>query len=58
VYICHVPEDLEFATHPGAPEQPCSVGADTYNLFLGNEVYLLACPSHCDPAAVRPVNRN
>ncbi|MFF4283890.1 hypothetical protein ACFY0R_01010 [Streptomyces sp. NPDC001633] len=49
---------MEFAVHPGLPEQPYSVGADTYNLFLANEVYLLACPAHCDPAAVWPVNQN
>lgn len=58
VCICQVPEGMEFATYPGRPEQPYSVGAGTYNLFLGNEVYLLACPSHCDPAAVWPVNQN
>jgi hypothetical protein len=49
---------MDFAVHPGLPEQPYSVGADTYNLFLGNEIYLLACPDHCDPAAVWPVNQN
>lgn len=58
VYVCQVPEGMEFAACPGQPEQPYSVGADTYNLFLGNEVYLLACPAHCDPAAVWPVNQN
>ncbi|PYC79318.1 hypothetical protein C7C46_14585 [Streptomyces tateyamensis] len=58
VYLCQVPEGMDFAAHPGQPEQPYSVGADTYNLFLGNEVYLLACPAHCDPAAVWPVNQN
>ncbi|MFF2515175.1 hypothetical protein [Streptomyces sp. NPDC058086] len=58
VCICQVPEGMEFAVHPGQPEQPYSVGADTYNLFLANEVYLLACPDHCDPAAVWPVNQN
>ncbi|MFU9032962.1 MULTISPECIES: hypothetical protein [Streptomyces] len=58
VYVCQVPEGMEFAVHPGLPEQPYSVGADTYNLFLANEVYLLACPAHCDPAAVWPVNQN
>ncbi|MEV6007021.1 hypothetical protein AB0M29_09450 [Streptomyces sp. NPDC051976] len=58
VYICQVPEGMEFAVHPGLPEQPYSIGADTYNLFLANEVYLLACPDHCDPAAVWPVNQN
>ncbi|MEV6794926.1 hypothetical protein AB0M87_23710 [Streptomyces sp. NPDC051320] len=46
---------MEFAVHPGLPEQP--YGVDTYNMFLGNEVYLLACPDHCDPAAVWPVNQ-
>ncbi|WP_326655555.1 MULTISPECIES: hypothetical protein [unclassified Streptomyces] len=45
VYVCQVPEGMEF-------------GADTDGLFLGNEIYLLACPSHCDPAAVWPVNQN
>ncbi|WP_406008387.1 hypothetical protein OG440_21345 [Streptomyces sp. NBC_00637] len=58
VYICQVPEGMQFAVHPGQPEQPYSVGADTYSLFLGNEVYLLACPGRCDPAAVWPVNQN
>ncbi|BDM74166.1 hypothetical protein HEK616_76530 (plasmid) [Streptomyces nigrescens] len=57
-YVCQVPEGWEFDVHPGQPEQPYSVGADTYNLFLGNEVYLLACPAHCDPAAVWPVNQH
>lgn len=58
VYLCQVPEDREFAACPGQPEQPYSVGIDTYQLFLGNEVYLLACPAHCDPAAVWPVNQH
>lgn len=58
VYLCQVPECMEFAVHPGLPEQPYSVGRDTYELFLGNEVYLLACPAHCHPAALWPVNQN
>ncbi|GAA3125361.1 hypothetical protein [Streptomyces echinatus] len=58
VYLCQVPEGMEFAVHPGQPEQPYSLGDDSYWLFLGNEVYLLACPAHCDPAAVWPVNQN
>lgn len=58
VYVCQVPEYMEFAVRAGQPEQPYSVGTDTYNLFLGNEIYLLACPGHCDPAAVWPVNQN
>ncbi|MFI2423848.1 hypothetical protein ACH5A7_07045 [Streptomyces sp. NPDC018955] len=31
---------------------------DAYMLFLGNEVYLPACPKRCDPAAVLPVNQS
>ncbi|MER6982091.1 hypothetical protein [Streptomyces carpinensis] len=58
VYLCQVPEGMEFAVRPGQPEQSYSLRADTYWLFLGNEVYLLACPAHCDPAAVWPVNQN
>ncbi|HET6858129.1 MAG TPA: hypothetical protein VFH94_13700 [Streptomyces sp.] len=44
-YVCQVPEGMEF-------------GDESDALFLGNEIYLLACPSHCDPAAVWPVNQN
>ncbi|MFI9354908.1 hypothetical protein [Streptomyces lydicus] len=58
MYLCQVPEGMQFAIRPGRPEQPYSISADTYWLFLGNEVYLLACPDHCDPAAVWPVNQN
>lgn len=56
-YLCQVPENMEFTTLPDAPEQPYSM-PDAYQLFLGNEVYLLACPKRCDPAAVWPVNQN
>ncbi|MEU0651353.1 hypothetical protein ACWEV9_06945 [Streptomyces albogriseolus] len=48
----------EFGVRPGAPVQPYSIRDDAYLLFLGNEVYLLACPKRCDPAAVFPVNQN
>lgn len=57
-YLCQVPEDMDFAVQPGQPVQPDSIRDETYQLFLGNEVYLLACPEHCDPAAVWPVNQN
>ncbi|MEV0095475.1 hypothetical protein [Streptomyces sp. NPDC050738] len=58
VYLCQVPEGMEFAVRPGAQEQPYSTRAETYGMFLSNEIYLLACPAHCDPAAVWPVNQN
>ena len=53
-----MPETWEFGVRPGAPVQPYSIRDDAYLLFLGNEVYLLACPKRCDPAAVLPVNQN
>ncbi|MET8490060.1 hypothetical protein OIE90_21220 [Streptomyces cellulosae] len=53
-----MPENWEFGAHPGAPVQPYSIRDDAYLLFLGTEVYLLACPKRCDPAAVFPVNQN
>ncbi|MFF9278969.1 hypothetical protein [Streptomyces griseosporeus] len=58
VFLCQVPEYKEFGVHPGAPVQPYSIRDEAYLLFLGNEVYLLACPARCDPAAVLPVNQH
>ncbi|MFJ2948255.1 hypothetical protein ACIO8H_11540 [Streptomyces sp. NPDC087226] len=55
-FVCQVPQDHDFEVHPGSPVQPDVFRDDTYRLFLGNEVYLLACPKRCDPAAVLPVN--
>ncbi|WP_207958241.1 hypothetical protein [Streptomyces sp. YIM 98790] len=56
VYLCQVPEDMPFTTRPGSPEQPYG-STDEYCLFLGNEVYLLAYPARCHPAATWPVNQ-
>ncbi|WP_017583289.1 hypothetical protein [Nocardiopsis valliformis] len=58
VYVCQVPEGMGFAVVPGQPEQPDGGSPGEYELFLGNEVYLLACPEHCDPAAAWPVTQN
>ncbi|CAM5584796.1 hypothetical protein [Streptomyces griseomycini] len=57
-FVCQVPENWGFGVRPGAPVQPYSISDDAYMLFLGNEVYLLACPKRCDPAAVLPVNQH
>ncbi|MGA5806686.1 hypothetical protein ACPC3D_32405 [Streptomyces cellulosae] len=57
-FVCQVPENWEFGVRPGAPVHPYGIRDDAYLLFLGNEVYLLACPKRCDPAAVFPVNQN
>ena len=57
-FLCQVPEDFGFDTLPGQEEQPGWYRSDSYALFLGNEVYILACPAHCHPAAAWPVNQN
>jgi hypothetical protein len=57
-FLAHVPENFAFPKRPEAPEQLDSFSADDYGLFLGNDVYLLACPASCDPAAVWPVNQH
>jgi hypothetical protein len=57
-FLCQVPEDYGFETLPGQEEQPGWYRRENYALFLGNEVYILACPAHCHPAAAWPVNQN
>ncbi|QFG24097.1 hypothetical protein [Actinomadura sp. WMMB 499] len=51
-FVCQIPEDFEFEMLPGRPEDFGEL------LFLGNMVYILACPERCDPAAAWPVNQN
>jgi hypothetical protein len=58
VYLCQVPLDMGFEKHAHQPEQPDTFSSDHYVLFLGNEVYILACPAHCHPAAAWPVTQN
>ncbi|MFC6022032.1 hypothetical protein ACFP2T_38445 [Plantactinospora solaniradicis] len=57
-FLGQVPENLGFPKQPEAAEQIDSFSANEYCMFLGNEIYLLACPARCDPAAVWPVNQN
>jgi hypothetical protein len=58
VYLGQVPLDMGFEKHADQPEQPDAFSSDHYGLFLGNEVYILACPAHCHPAAAWPVTQN
>ncbi|WP_244210920.1 hypothetical protein [Amycolatopsis kentuckyensis] len=58
VYLCQVPIDMDFEKQANQPEQPDSCSSGYYGLFLGNEVYILACPAHCHPAAAWPVTQN
>ncbi|GGU93403.1 hypothetical protein GCM10010182_06200 [Actinomadura cremea] len=52
-FVCQIPENHEFDLLPERED-------DDYGemLFLGNEIYIFACPEHCDPAAAWPVNQN
>lgn len=55
VFLCEIPGETTFARRPGQPEQPDTFDPDCYLLFLGNEIYLHACPERCHPAAIWPV---
>jgi hypothetical protein len=57
-FLAQVPVNQGFTTVPSAPEQPGWYRSVEYALFLGNEVYLLACENQCDPRAVWPVNQS
>jgi hypothetical protein len=64
VLLCQVPADLSFPKRPGQPDQPpepdrpTTFVNDEYVLFLGNRVYIMACPAHCHPAAAWPILQN
>lgn len=55
IFLVQVPEDYEFPTTDGAPEQQDTYCDTEYKMFIGNEVYFLACEAACDPRAVWPV---
>jgi hypothetical protein len=57
-FLCQLPLDFGFAARPGREPQPDGFSRTEYGLFLGNEVYVAACPAHCHPAAAWPVNQN
>ena len=57
-FVCQIPVDHGFEALPGQPERPDGFSSTEYGLFLGNEVYVLACPANCYPAAAWPVNQN
>ncbi len=54
-FLGQLPLTFGFETWPEQPEQPHQFSAGEYGLFLGNEIYLLACTARCHPAAVWPV---
>lgn len=57
-FVCQIPEDFGFDKSPEAESHPDSFSADSYYLFLGNEVYIFACADQCNPLAVIAVAQN
>lgn len=56
--LLQIPENAGFDMTAGAPQQPNSFSRSQYCLFLGNELYLLACTAQCHPLALWPVLQN
>ncbi|MEU0539595.1 hypothetical protein ABZ319_06970 [Nocardia sp. NPDC005978] len=58
-FLCQVTEDFPFRKYLD-PDRDGTVDCDGVEdgLLLGNQVYILACPAHCDPAAVVPICQN
>jgi hypothetical protein len=53
--LLQVPDGYGFDMAAGALEQPNSFSHSQYCLFLGNQLYLLACARQCDPMALFPL---
>lgn len=56
--ILQVPDGYGFQMMPNALGQPNSFSNSQYCLFLGNQLYLLACTSQCNAKALWPVLQN
>ena len=55
--LLQVPENYGFDMSDNAPQQTNSY-SKRYTLFLGNQLYLLACSRQCHPLALWPVLQN
>lgn len=53
--LLQMPDGSGFEMASGAPEQPNSFSQSEYCLFLGNELYVLACTRQCHILALWPV---
>lgn len=51
-FFCQIPENYGFTKQKDAPEQSDSFSEHEYCLFLGNEIYIFACPKQCTPNSV------
>lgn len=57
-FVLQIPADFEFAKTPEGPRQTNSYNEQSYLLFLGNEIYIMACTAQCKPEALWPVAQN
>ncbi len=57
-FVCQIPDGFGFEQTDNAPEQPDSFSSTEYCLFLGNQVYILACEKQCHPNALVAVCDN
>ncbi|MEV4343170.1 hypothetical protein AB0J83_01630 [Actinoplanes sp. NPDC049596] len=53
-FLAQVPENFGFDMWPMKPDHK----DEQVQLFLGNELYILACPARCHPEAAWPVLQN
>lgn len=56
--LLQIPDGQGFKMADDAEEQPNSFSRTEYCIFLGNQLYLLACTKQCDPHALWPVLQN
>ena len=57
-FVCQVPENFGFDMWPMKAQQSGGTSDDQVHLFLGSEIYILACPARCHPEAAWPVLQN
>lgn len=58
VFLAQVPENWGFDMWPMKDKDVHGTSDDQAHLFLGNEIYILACPARCHPEAAWPVPQN
>lgn len=58
VLLAQVPENWGFDMWPMKDKDVHGTSDEQAQLFLGNEVYILACPGRCHPEALWPVLQN
>jgi hypothetical protein len=58
VFVCQVPENFGFDMWPMRDKDAHGTSDNQALLFLGNEVYIQACPARCHPEAAWPAIQN